>query len=381
MVVVFGHTNIDKNHSWLNLMNGDGGVAVQSFFIISGFYMALIAEKYQLQQLTLNNLTNFYLSRFFRIYPLYFIVVILTFILSTIDITSIGHSPFKTLTMLASWPDKLLYVFSNIFIFGQGIMRFLVLNPETHMFYFNALNDYVDPNLLGSGFQIIGQSWTLSLELTFYLLAPFLVTRSVTLLIPLCLATFFLRYWLFLHHYQSYNINVALFPTSLGLFLMGSIIYKIMREDISKMSSETVKKIAWLALGVVLMYGLYLFPKKTNYELKHWTFIFLITITIPFLFAGFKNSKLDNFIGELSYPVYMTQFICLGFVTKYIQSDYIVYYIIAASTLFSTFINIACLNPIDKLRHRIFLKSPKSQTQNKKELIIPDLALASNPKQ
>ncbi|MEK6790185.1 MAG: acyltransferase family protein, partial [Deltaproteobacteria bacterium] len=61
-----------------------GMVAVQSFYIISGFYMSLILnEKY-------TDLYVFYTNRILRLYPIYLVVVLLTLIISYADLSNKG---------------------------------------------------------------------------------------------------------------------------------------------------------------------------------------------------------------------------------------------------------------------------------------------------
>jgi peptidoglycan/LPS O-acetylase OafA/YrhL len=64
-----------------------GLVAVQVFFIISGFYMSLILkEKYK------TNTILFYTNRLFRPFPTYLLVLVLSVIaLTTLDVDAFTH--------------------------------------------------------------------------------------------------------------------------------------------------------------------------------------------------------------------------------------------------------------------------------------------------
>ena len=56
------------------------GLAVQCFFIISGFYMQLLVSKKYTDQNPLSFCKNFYLSRVFRIFPIYLIILLITIV-------------------------------------------------------------------------------------------------------------------------------------------------------------------------------------------------------------------------------------------------------------------------------------------------------------
>src|SRR5687767_10319648 len=73
----------------------DSDVAVKAFYIISGFYMALILnEKYIDSN---NSYSLFITNRFLRIYPLYWIVLLLTILFSIILVDS-NHSNLSQLS-------------------------------------------------------------------------------------------------------------------------------------------------------------------------------------------------------------------------------------------------------------------------------------------
>ena len=64
------------NHSGFLLNVFDAGLAVETFFIVSGFYMALILnEKY----IGKNNSYKLFISnRFLKLYPIYWVVLVLS---------------------------------------------------------------------------------------------------------------------------------------------------------------------------------------------------------------------------------------------------------------------------------------------------------------
>lgn len=80
-------SNHYQNHQLFDFLYAS--VAVKSFYIISGFYMALI-----LNNNSYVNKKNFYISRFMRLYPIYIVCVIVTFLLGS-GYTTSGRNIFS----------------------------------------------------------------------------------------------------------------------------------------------------------------------------------------------------------------------------------------------------------------------------------------------
>src|SRR6185312_14081224 len=162
-----------------------GQVAVQSFFIISGFYMSLILnEKY----IGKNNSYKLFISnRFLRLYPVYW-AVLLCMLLTTIGIAiaSRGHYMGKFEGYM---------IVTNIFIFGQDVVMFMGIHANNGNLFFTSNFWATRPALWVMLF--IPQAWTLGVELTFYLVAPFLVRRKPLLIISLIILSLVLRLYIF----------------------------------------------------------------------------------------------------------------------------------------------------------------------------------------
>lgn len=154
--------------------------AVQFFFVISGYYMALILDTtYK------DDAPRFYLNRALRIFPAYWIVagVTLAYLLY-----KDSYWPMNAIVRSGSEP---LTILANVAIFGQDLLF-------TH-----------DPQRL-----LIQPAWSIAMELCFYALAPLLVKTPTKVLIPLAVVL----------SWQSMHILNT--PAQLCYFIAGIVLYR-----------------------------------------------------------------------------------------------------------------------------------------------------------
>lgn len=298
LIVVVAHTDPFFGFEFLG-----GKISVQAFYIISGFYMALILnEKY----IGINNSYKLFLTnRLIRLYPVYWTVLIslVLFSLSYGLITN-GESfaylhQFKNNHDILSPSSYVIFVFSNVFIFFQDALLFFEINPANGLLFFqprfdsNALN--------GFDFALIPQAWTVSLELSFYLIAPFIVRRKTSSIIYLFIIILTLR--ILMKYVWDFNYtpwNFRFFPIELTFFLLGIIAYKLYKSDRLKNSNNKLNKIIFAGLLLLIIcYDRIQIANKTE------LFFLLFFLAIPFIFNLTKKSKLDRYLGELSYPIYI----------------------------------------------------------------------------
>lgn len=280
-----------------------GKIAVQSFFILSGFYMALILnEKYAGHARYFLFLRN----RFLRIYPLYFVILTITFILSIFWANKGMFGPFtfyKDINMLS--PLTLLYlIIENIVILGQDVGMFLDITHKGMLFFsptLSATKPFVYNHLL------IPQAWTLSIEFMFYALAPFFVKSKTKALLIFILASLSLRLFLNsigLHHEPWIN---KFFPTELVFFLAGILSYRIYKKIEKKHISQKLFIPAYLVfLGFTLFYNYIPSIMNSQVNALQWTYFLSLVLLAPHIFSYFKNYRFDRFLGDLSYPIYLS---------------------------------------------------------------------------
>ena len=379
LCVVLAHTPyID---SLAKPFDGNGGIPVQIFFLISGFYMSLIFEKYQLQKFTFAHLKNFYVTRSLRIYPVYFVCLIAMFLFLSNAITPPQpyRVPAEAMSVIHTLGSKIFYIVENIAIFGQSLMRFYIFDANTGSFLLHPMTSPTTPGPIGCGFTMMGQAWTLSLELTFYLLVPFILRRSTLSVLLLCLASFLLRITLNYLGYDNYNFQNAFFPTALGIFLLGSISHRLVYPYVQTWPVPYVKIASWACLSLIFYYAMHWYHAIGSIQVKTWGFALFITLTLPILFRGFKDSKMDRTIGEMSYPIYMAQYLAIALALKFFDLQYIGYVDITISNMIGFALLILIVKPVDLFRHAHFIKSRQNISSKEIEMKEPlSVAAASS---
>lgn len=283
--VVIAHSG-----NFLGLSLGDGRMAVQAFYMVSGFYMSLVwTEKYSKLP---NPIRTFYISRFLRIYPLYILVVLITVILAvSLWKTKAAFPLLNPIDSPLGWGD-LLWVYGT---------QLTLIGLETPIF--NGLH----------GYWISPVAWSLSLELMFYLLVPFLIPKP-KLALAVLVGALFARYlgiqWLGGIGTPDYigKFSYRFFPFEIALFLAGAFSYRVFSQTPDKVKELIAKQeVYFLAvLGVVgyLFYFQLIRPHLGERAL--WLYYPIVFVGIAILFQHTKTSKRDSYIGELSYPIYIS---------------------------------------------------------------------------
>lgn len=263
-------------------------VAVRSFFIISGFYIALIlSNKYQTRP------RIFWAARALRLYPLYWIAVTLAIFSS--------FNMFQGWSNVPDWQTVLLRL-PNITMIGAEL-PFLLHHDSVKgwVFSFGLQPEAVPHAVRASGSMIaVGPAWSLGLELWFYALAPVLCRTSNKILLVVAVLSAALFYWMESSRPWS---AYFFFPANLWFFCLGVAGHRVYRQI--SVQGLHVRKATLLAISSVILFVLFVrqfIPHFRNYEIYVYL---LLTFSVPLLFHAFKDSGADRAIGELSYPIYV----------------------------------------------------------------------------
>lgn len=333
-----------------------GDIAVQAFYIISGFYMSLVwNEKYRLQP---SPYLTFLKNRLQRLFPAYWTVLLLTLGLSLLlyyisDFQSTGRLDvyFKYYDTLSPF-SRIFLLFTNSFLLFQEWVMFMGVNPDTGSFFFTPDFLSTSPQLMH--FLIIPQAWTIGVELMFYVLAPVLVSRRLRWIVILFVSSMVLRQLIYSAGYAHDPWTFRFFPTELAFFLAGNLVYRIyLKMNRLEIEFRWLISIFMLVLSFTLLYDTLDFPFK---RIVYFT---VFSAGIPFVFRLTRKLKDDQRIGDLSYPVYISHVLIITVFNRIWTGPIWLYTpLLLLSVLgFSFLLDYFVCRKIDQMRHdRIIFK-------------------------
>lgn len=327
---------VGQNLSYLSFF---GVLGVEVFFVLSGFLIGSIILQGIVREPALASLTNFYLRRWLRTLPLYYLVLFLNSFCLHISI------PMRNFVFLQNFDEKAL------------------------------------------GFLAV--SWSLSIEEWFYLLFPAILFLSLKLLgnyisrktlffgvaILIGAASFFLRTYTAIEHQPPWDYGVRkqvflrLDSIMTGVILVG--IKEYYKEAYAKFTATTwPSKIA--LSGFIFLGFLYIgmLDSGNDFTSTFWKiFMFTaISLTCAAFVAwlessewlktkGAKNriSPVFVYFSRTSYGIYLVHFTILFMVLPKVQGFIGLLVFLALSLSISTVLNKFYENPIMNLRDRIRL--------------------------
>ncbi|MFY9958599.1 acyltransferase family protein [Bradyrhizobium sp.] len=254
---------------------------------------------------------------------------------------------------LGAW---LFAVLTNLFILGQEWAFLLIYRPGELFFSLHAL----DQPPSAAQFTIIGPAWSLSIELAFYAIAPFILRRNFLVIAAVALASNWLRFEAYGAGYYSAATDCRFFPFELSLFLFGSLSY-FLHDLLNRRKLFRPALSACLTGLLVALVALHPAGSISSHQ-----FFVLVALLLPALFDFSARHKWDRWLGELSYPLYLVHWPVLVFGVAISQLPHMAalgrsqaypYALIAVSLIASHAINRWIVNPIDSWRQARIRKS------------------------
>jgi peptidoglycan/LPS O-acetylase OafA/YrhL len=341
-----------------------GVIAVQLFFIISGFYMSLIlSEKY----IGPGSYKLFITNRALKIFPIYWVMLILTLLVSCAALILINKSgvllPYIEYGHSIPIEGIILQVISNVIILGQDIFLFIGVDISAESLYFTPNFGLSEPPFYK--FLILPQAWTLSLELMFYLLAPFLVrfsTKKILLLLSISLILRFSAYYFFSMDQDPWTYRF--FPFEIALFLMGFLSYRLYK----KMDE---KKYWDLKYGGIISITFIIFIIFIEFfPINKWVLYSVFScFFLPLLFSKSKGLKFDTKVGELSFPIYICHLLVIMLITPALSIIGLEQWRGETSVVFSILLSIFLVKylsvPLENYRRKRFLLKMDNNNRGK----------------
>ena len=299
-----------------------GSTAVHCFFVISGFYMAMVlSEKYLPSGATYYDFVS---SRLLRLAPSYLTVLAVTTVVAAFAAAAGLHPlpPFQSLQHLnesnAGALFHVLNALSQVSMLGQDVYSFLDWTPAAG-FAFTPVHGEGNAGL--NNLLIVPPAWSLSVEIYFYLLAPWLVRMRLPTIFTLIAASFLCRAMLaWQQGWIGDPWSYRFFPSELAFFLTGVLAYRLNAHA----SRRIVPCLATLLLlGGLLGLAETLGVWDLNMPVQRWARVPLFALLaagIPVLFSLTRDWRLDRQIGELSYPLYVSHFLVI-WIAGYVFAD------------------------------------------------------------
>lgn len=339
-----------------------GELAVQAFFIVSGFYMSMVLnEKYNGPN---RSYKLFLTNRLLRLYPIYWVVLLLT-VLGGLVLAAKSHTmhieKFEGYFALRGYiPSIAFMVINQIVIFGQDLVYSLGIDPTNGHLFFTTLAENSKPPL--TTLLMVPPAWTLGVELTFYLIAPFILRKKPGVIILLALLSFLLRVYLYIQYGSKVDSWMyKFFPTSLFFFLLGYLSYKLYLKT---KNIKSINKLGNWALAIIFIETI-TYPAISSMKINYLPFRFSdtlfyisVTLAIPYLFIYFKSNKLDNKIGELSYPIYICHKLVFYILKSihFLSGQFLGLYVVIGSVIFAMLLTRWIASPIERYRQSRLIK-------------------------
>jgi len=288
------------SHSPAGFVFVGGRNAVQLSFLISGFLISFVL----VEKKSYGSSLDFYISRILRLYPIYFVVAVLT--LAAHFLT--GNSDFFALYRSIPPAADILLVVSNIFLFGQDWVMFSgVQHSALALTWDYAKSDYP----LWAGL-LLPQAWSLGPELSFYLIAPFLLLRRNMIVCVLLLSLALRAALIWVGVGTKDPFIQRFFPTELTFFMLGALSHQLLlplyRGWFGRNLDVVARRGTLFLIALSLIY--FALPLKEIQRAPLLLLSFVLLLPLAFVFQG--RRILDQRIGELSYPIYIGHVLVLN---------------------------------------------------------------------
>jgi peptidoglycan/LPS O-acetylase OafA/YrhL len=253
----------------INNLLGNGARGVQLFYLVSAFTLFLSMKNRKENEY--HPVRNFYLRRFFRIAPMYYLGIIYYL-----------------------WQDG----FGSRYWLGDAT-HISIGNIISNMLFLHGFNPYWINSLVPGG-------WSVAVEMMFYGIFPFIfsklksVNQAIKIFIGSLIIRLVLQYVLSKYDptesdYLWGSYLFLYFPSQFPVFILGIIMYFIVIE---KQKISIITNEIWLILTILFLAqiatGINLFSRLFSRLLPSH-----IVFGIGFLFLGISLNKIGGYVGRV----------------------------------------------------------------------------------
>lgn len=288
-MVVICHVELNKMYFGLSnaryAVKDLGVLGVDLFFVLSGFLITFLLLK-EKEKFSAINFRSFYFRRILRIWPLYYLIVLLSiFVLPYVAVFQIPGHDITNLSLAKIFMVLLLFVFMlpNVLFFIKGI-------------------------------PFATQTWSIGTEEQFYLIWPFLINNVKKLFS--CFLVLIITYWFLWFGITSpFLKDVAMISVIKGY-------YSLMKIDVLTIGALTALilhakhklfhvlcNMSWFVVSLFLLTATYFYvdDKFSILRVIHsalFAIIILNLVANSKLAMIFENS-IFSYLGKISYGIYM----------------------------------------------------------------------------
>jgi peptidoglycan/LPS O-acetylase OafA/YrhL len=308
----------------------EGYIGVSFFFILSGFILTYVyVDLFKARTISVR---KFYLRRFARIYPLHFILLMV-------------FVPFS-LDVLQSNPVDWVTKFCEHLLLVQSF----VPNSE-HYFSFNMV------------------AWSISNEMFFYALFPFIVIPLTSLnkrfIVPVI---FFMLLVIGVlmhivpksHHHAIFYIHPFL---RLPDFILGILLFSLARNiQFNSFKRASVWEIAIVAVLCIQYLFADLLPMLYRFSIYYWVTIGILIVVFSKskgVLSALLSHKVMVYLGHISFSFYMTHVLIIKIIEKSLEYTSFFgnpYFAMASAFVLTLIASIISYEMIEKRVQKVILK-------------------------
>ncbi|MEZ2333997.1 acyltransferase family protein [Mucilaginibacter sp. RCC_168] len=293
------------------------GLAVTIFFVLSGFLITflLLNEKETSGKI---NFSNFYMRRILKIWPLYFLIIFISFIIA--------------------------YIKPNIF-----------WKSNTNYYFYYLLFIGNIAYVTGKTIKPIITFWSISVEEQFYLFWPFLIKNKNVFRALIVFVIFFVITKIFLWRIDkqyAYWLTETRF-SCMAIGAIGAYLYHSEHRALRIIYNPYLQLFSWLLLSLNILSNIFYKPINIGSIFQHEFYSIFFLIIIMNVATNKKtiftiDNSFFNLIGKLSYGIYCWHMIIILLMAKLfsefsmknaIEKEFIIHISVIASTFIISYIS------------------------------------------